>query len=458
MSKSRAFFRENAAAGRKTIKKEKKSRDFIDIFDKIWYNIGDKRRKRNTMKENDFSAVAATESNPRYEKLIERKSDLYEERGEVRSPFARDYTRVLHCTAYRRLKHKTQVFYNIENDHICTRMEHVLHVESVAYTVAKRLKLNDELTKAIAMAHDLGHAPFGHHGERIIGKLYEEYLGEKFWHEKNGLYLADSVELLPDHGNAYRNLNLTYAVRDGIISHCGELDKNGLLPREDLIDLSDFTSPGQYEPATYEGCVVKLADKIAYVGRDIEDAQNLGFLSEKSIEKLQEIAGLSKGEAVNTSTIMSNMILDVCKNSSPEKGIRLSEESSERLNKIKAFNNEHIYKNERFQPFNKYAELVIGEIFSALYSCAECGDAAEGLRKKQNSYPVLIGEFRDYVSKYCDESFDGRTERNKEGRYLNEKIYASLSDKKRFVHAVLDYIAGMTDRFAVKCFNELITY
>ena len=149
------------------------------------------------------------------------------------------------------------------------------------------------------MAHDLGHAPFGHHGERIIGKLYNKYLnGETFWHEKNGLYLADKIELLPDHENVYRNLNLTYAVRDGIVSHCGEVDENGVKPREELIDLNEFTTPGKYQPATYEGCVVKLSDKIAYVGRDIEDALNLGFLSPASVAKLQKIVGLKNGEAV----------------------------------------------------------------------------------------------------------------------------------------------------------------
>lgn len=411
-------------------------------------------------KKADFSTVAATKNNPRYADLTARENGLYEESGEIRSPFARDYTRVLHSTAYRRLKHKTQVFYNIENDHICTRMEHVLHVESVAYTIAKRLKLNDELTRAIAMAHDLGHAPFGHHGERIIDALYREHLGKKFWHERNGLYFADKVELLPDHENAYRNLRLTYAVRDGIISHCGELDTNGLKPREELIPLDEFDETGKFEPATYEGCVVKLADKIAYVGRDIEDALNLGFLSESSVKTLQEIVGLKSGEVVNTSTIMSNMILDVCSHSSIEEGICLSGEMSETLNRIKKFNYEYIYKNERFAPFNKYAELVIGEIFNALYSCAEGGNVAEGLAKKEKAYPVLIGEFRDYLAKYCDEDCACAivAGQKKEGKYCNEKIYGSLQEERAYAQAVLDYIAGMTDRFAVKCFDELISY
>lgn len=411
------------------------------------------------MPKTDFKEVAADKRNPRYEEFTRRENGLYFEKGEVRSPFARDYTRVLHSTAYRRLKHKTQVFYNIENDHICTRMEHVLHVESAAYTIAKRLKLNDELTRAIAMAHDLGHAPFGHHGERIIGKLYKKYLnGETFWHEKNGLYLADKIELLPDHENVYRNLNLTYAVRDGIVSHCGEVDENGVKPREELIDLNEFTTPGKYQPATYEGCVVKLSDKIAYVGRDIEDALNLGFLSPASVAKLQKIVGLKNGEAVNTSTIMSNMILDVCAVSSPEKGICFSGNMGETLTKIKAFNNENIYKNKRFAPFNRYAELVIGELFYTLYSCYDRGNPVRGLEKKKRAYPTLVSEFCDYLFKYCDDDFSREAGWKKQASYRNEKVYGTLENRQIYARAVLDYIAGMTDRFAVKCFDELITY
>lgn len=136
------------------------------------------------MTKEKFKLAAATIKNDKWEKLTERPTKLYSRNDEVRSPFARDYTRILHSLAYRRLKHKTQVFFNIDNDHICTRMEHVAHVESVSHTIEKNLGLNDELTKAIAIGHDLDHAPFGHQGEMVINDLYEEYLGEKFWHEK----------------------------------------------------------------------------------------------------------------------------------------------------------------------------------------------------------------------------------------------------------------------------------
>ena len=136
------------------------------------------------MSEKLFEKYAATEGNEKYEELIKRHDGLYSRHDDVRSPLARDYTRILHSTAYRRLKHKTQVFYNVENDHICTRMEHVSHVESVSGTIAKYLGLNDELTRAISTAHDLGHAPFGHQGEKILTEISEEYLGQPFWHER----------------------------------------------------------------------------------------------------------------------------------------------------------------------------------------------------------------------------------------------------------------------------------
>lgn len=116
---------------------------------------------------------------------------------------------------------------------------------------------------------------------------------EKFWHERNGLRFVDSIELLEDNYRKYKNLGLTYAVRDGIISHCGEVDENGLKPRSEKIDLSEFKQSGQFQPATWEGCVVKISDKIAYIGRDIEDATKLGFIDEEIKTKLIEMASVN---------------------------------------------------------------------------------------------------------------------------------------------------------------------
>lgn len=411
------------------------------------------------MIEAKFKSVAATPENSNWDRLTARAVDLYSREDDVRSPFARDYTRILHSLAYRRLKHKTQVFFNIDNDHICTRMEHVAHVESVSHTIAKCLGLNDELTKAIAMGHDLGHAPFGHQGETVISELSKEYLNENFWHEKNGVRFVDEIELLEDNYKKSKNLDLTYAVRDGIISHCGEVDENGLIPRSELIDLSDFTKPGQYQPATWEGCVVKISDKIAYVGRDIEDAINLGFLNDTTKNDLLKMARANDENVLNTTVIMHNLIIDICENSSPEKGICLSPYFLEQLNSIKDFNYKHIYGHERLVPFKEYSKLVINQIFDALNKTYDGRHSWTAINDKKKYYPILMNSFDKWLARYCCVDIIP------EGELLtialnceNKKIYGKLENEKIYVQAILDFISGMTDRFAIKVFNELLTY
>lgn len=406
-----------------------------------------------------FSSLAAKKENPDYDKLIRRENSLYSKPNDCRDEFERDYTRILHSLAYRRLKHKTQVFFNIGNDHICTRMEHVSHVDSVSTTIAKDLGLNTELTRAIAMGHDLGHAPFGHQGERELDALSKKYLGKSFFHEKNGLHFVDSIELLEDDYRVHRNLNLTYAVRDGIISHCGEVDENGLKPRKEYIDLNDFTECGQFQPFTWEGCVVKLSDKIAYVGRDIEDAVRLRFLTKENMATLADMAQAYDKNAINTTVIIHNMIYDVCKNSSPEKGICLSETFSDQLKAIKDFNYEFIYKNKRLDAFTEYARLVITQIFETLLDAFSGEQTIEELKRRAEIYPELMGAFADWISKFCElelNLFYNTTE--KTVKCKNKKIYGHLETKEIYIGAIIDYISGMSDNYAIKVFNELITY
>ncbi|MBE0600529.1 MAG: HD domain-containing protein, partial [Firmicutes bacterium] len=339
------------------------------------------------MQSNRFKDVAATPAHPKWEQLTARQGKLHYRADDIRSPFARDYTRILHSKAYRRLKHKTQVFFNIENDHICTRMEHVQHVESVATTIAKFLGLNEELTKAIATGHDLGHAPFGHQGEVVLKALAKQRLGLNFWHERNSLRFVDDIELLEDEYRKHKNLGLTYAVRDGIISHCGEVDENGLVPRRDLMDLQDFDQPGKYQAATWEGCVVKISDKIAYLGRDIEDAIHLGFLEQAQREELLVMARKNDANVMNTTVIMYNMITDICKNSSPDQGIALSHTMSRQLKDIKDFNYKYIYRHPRQEPFRKYSELVITQLFDLLEACYDGAHTWDALKDKEQIYP-----------------------------------------------------------------------
>ena len=161
--------------------------------------------------EKKFINVSANENNPLWNKIIMREAPLYKRDNDLRTDFERDYTRVIYTNAYRRMKHKTQVFFSPTNDHICTRIEHVNNVESISYTIANALGLNTSLTKAIATAHDIGHSPFGHRGEKILSNISQKEIGETFWHEKNGLEIVDKIELLEDNNGFKKNLDLTYA-------------------------------------------------------------------------------------------------------------------------------------------------------------------------------------------------------------------------------------------------------
>ena len=387
--------------------------------------------------------------------LQARLQPLYDKSGDVRSAFARDYTRILHSNSFRRLKHKTQVFFNgAGNDHICTRIEHVAHVESVANTIARTLGLNQDLVKAIAMGHDLGHAPFGHLGEKILTKVS----GEPFWHERNGLYLVDRVELLPDHQNRYHNLNLTYAVRDGIVSHCGEIDQNGIQRRRELIDLSEFDRPGKYQAATWEGCVVKLSDKIAYLGRDIEDAVTLGYLGHQELDELHALARrYGRTDALNTSSIMHGLITDLCRHSNPQDGLRFSDEANDLLNAIKNFNYRYIYDHPRLAPYRHYAELVIQEVFNYLMGLYGGEDTLHRLYARQGREFKFVEVFREWLRCYCLTEIAPKDQQCLlRENYLNEKIYGDLSDERDYRRAVTDFIAGMTDPFACKSFQELL--
>ena len=402
------------------------------------------------MTANLFREYASNENNVDWKNHIEREIPLYQRKNDIRSEYERDYTRILHSLTYRRLKHKTQVFFNIGNDHICTRMEHVQHVESVSCTIAKYLGLNVDLTRAIAMGHDLGHAPFGHEGEVELTNIRNELGLDDFWHERNSLRIIDNIELLEDDSSNYQNLNLTYAVRDGIISHCGEVDDNGIIPRTEKIDLNKFTKSGEYQAYTWEGCVVKVADKIAYLGRDIEDAIRMDFIESKDLKELREISKVYGEKIMNTTVIIHNFIISICENSSPEAGIRLSEEHNKMLKRIKDFNYRAIYKNPKFDVYRKYVALVIRSIYDTLIESYDGDNTINKLKEKVNVYPTLIHDFCKYLKTYFS--------LEKDVRYKNKKIYGKLETREIYAQAIIDYISGMTDRYAIEIFNELLRY
>ena len=396
--------------------------------------------------KNEFEKYATNENNPKWQNSIKREKEIYKRKNDIRSEFERDYNRILHCNAYRRMKHKTQVFFSPENDHICTRIEHVMHVESVSYTIAKYLGLNTELTKAIATGHDIGHSPFGHEGERILSQISERDIGEKFWHERNGMEFVDKIELLEDINKNKQNLNLTYAVRDGIISHCGEIDENCLKPREENINLNNYKVPNQYSPYTWEGCVVKISDKISYLGRDIEDAISLGILDEK-LKDLYKI--LQSKEVINNTVIINHLIWDLCENSTPEKVLCFSDETFNLLKEIKDFNYKHIYTARKIKPAIRYFSIVLNEIYFTLKSTYDGKNTAYKMRKLKKMYPEVVGNFQEWLENYWNQQRKNDNQND---------IIVNMDDEKSFSKAIIYYISGMTDNFAIDTYNKIIGF
>lgn len=409
----------------------------------------------------EFSTVAAKPDKPRWSTCIQRNDPIYSRTDDIRSEFARDYNRILHSTAYRRLKHKTQVFFATKNDHVCTRIEHVNHVTSVSQTISTFLGLNSELTVAIALGHDLGHAPFGHQGEIVLREIVDKELGESFWHERNSLWFVDEIETLEDPEREERNLNLTYAVRDGIICHCGEVNENSMVPREKPIDLKNIDKPNQYLPYTWEGCTVKIADKISFLGRDIEDALMLRLLRTSDLRELKRIIRQSRIEGaptvelreINNTILIHNFIIDLCKTSSPRVGICLSKDFHQLMNLVRDFSNEHIYNHPRLNNFKNYARLLITTIFRVLADIYGPNQMLSILDYQRKFYPILIDAFSEWLIKYSDLDSDTRIRR----RFGNRIIY-QIGDQRSYTRSIIDFISGMTDRFAIKVFEELINF
>lgn len=408
------------------------------------------------MEKQKFSDYGMFEGHSEYELAVQRCEDIYQRRYDLRSDFARDYTRIIFSQAYRRLKHKTQVFFAVEDDHVCTRSEHVNLVESISYTIAHQLGLNTELTKAIAVGHDLGHAPFGHGGETILTDIAKSHDLDKFWHEKNSLHFVDHIELLEDNNHYQHNLNLTYAVRDGIISHCGEMNQKYIQRRKEYINLNDYQYAGQYNPWTYEGCVVKMADKIAYLARDIEDALRLNVLTQSQIDELRtqlNQMGNYQFHAINNGSVVNYFIHDVVENSCVEKGIGLSQEAFDKMKFIMKFNYQNIYLIKRVHVHEKYVSLILHSIFDFLYDYKNHNDFIKDLKQDLKQYPKLIGHYLAWLEKYAViENYSRKNE------YHNHVVYDFIHDSQAFEKSIIDYLAGMSDAFIIQLFNELISF
>lgn len=293
-----------------------------------------------------------------------------EEECNIRTCFQRDRDRIIHCQSFRRLKHKTQVFLAPSGDHYRTRLTHTLEVSQIARTIARALQLNEDLTEAIALAHDLGHTPFGHAGERALNSLssngfkhYEQSVRVVEKLEKNGL-----------------GLNLTDEVKNGILCH----------------------TKGE-DAYTLEGQIIRIADRIAYINHDIDDAIRADVMNENDIPlELRLSLGMTKSERIN------NMVINVINNSTPDK-IQMDEQTFQRFWDLHDFMFVAVYKNPVCKSEEVKAISMIERLFEYYY-------------KNPQSMPGF---------------------------------FQRIADEEGIERAVCDYIAGMSDTYSVKTFNQL---
>jgi dGTPase len=341
-----------------------------------------------------------------------------------RLEFARDETRILHSPPFRRLKHKTQVFLSPNNDHICTRMEHVLHVSSIASIIGRCLNLNIDLINAIAKGHDLGHPPFGHAGERVLNAILKQKgVGCGFKHEIHGLRVVDKLT------NYGEGLNLTYEVRDGIITHCGESFDRIVTPDRDRDLLSlEMIDERSYNPASLEGCLVRLVDRIAYLGRDMEDAIKAGLIKKNDIPD-----GISKNLGTENGKIIGCFVNDTIASSLGKDTIEMSDEVFNYMRQLKEFNYERIYLHPEVERKSHKAANVVELLFHELDRIYAKSDRGKDIAFVQ----VLIKEAPGMETFF---------------HFIKNTNYTDDTPSWRIV---TDYVAGMTDLFAERTFVQL---
>jgi dGTPase len=328
---------------------------------------------------------------------------------DYRQDFSIDVDRILHAHAYARYIDKTQVFYLVKNDHITHRVLHVQLVSKIARTIGRYLRLNEDLIEAISLGHDIGHAPFGHDGERYLSKLCETHDIGAFQHNVQSVQFLDRVER---KGIGW---NLCLQTLDGILCHDGEVHDQMLEPiaqktfdRLDQELVAKNKDPqSALTPMTLEGCVVRIADTIAYVGRDIEDAIRLNLI-ERS-----ELPPVSVACLGNTNgTIVFNLVTDVIQTSFQKHYVAFSSDVSDALKRLKNFNLERIYLNPRIKTHSSNLNKLFGFLFEKYLSA---------IRKKDTS-SVIFSRFLNGMSEAYTETHSS-------------------------AEIVRDFIAGMTDEY-----------
>jgi dGTPase len=371
-------------------------------------------RRKSAEKERRILSDYATGSSEGLRRRPETEDDL-------RGAFSRDADRILHSKTYTRYIDKTQVFYLVPHDHITHRVLHVQLVSKISRVIGCALGLNVDLIEAIALGHDLGHCAYGHDGEGYLSALCVEHGIGRFVHSVQGVRFLDRIEW------EGKGMNLTLQVLDGILCHDGESDVLTLKPQrgrswEDFDgELAKKMSEGRHKkplPMTLEGCVVRLADTIAYLGRDIEDAITLKLIEREDVPAdCIGALGINPGKIV--ATLVNTLVRDLIRNSLDRDVVTLSEPVSEAFRKLKDFNYKRIYLNPRI----KQAEKIQG------------------------------------IFRFMFESFLRHVEEERRDSRIFEVFLADMNDdylrNTRPAEKVRDFIAGMTDNYFIDCFEAL---
>ncbi len=339
-----------------------------------------------------------------------------EEPKDYRPPFFHDEDRIIYSLAFSRYINKTQVFTYQKHDHITKRMTHVIYVSKIARTIGRILGLNEDLIEAASLGHDLGHTPFGHVGEAILNEISLKNNEGYFCHN------IHSVRILKDIENYGRGLNISLQVLDAIMAHNGEILSGKYEPvsktKEEFLkeyeaSYHDKKIITNMRPMTLEGCVVRISDLIAYLGRDIEDGIRLGLIKEEDVPlEIKNVLGTKNRE------IISVIIDDIIKNSKGKNAIILSDKIYKAIDKLKAFNYKYIYA----LAYSKKEKQDIEKMFNTLFK-VYLNDL-----KVMNKYSNIVKYY-----KIMDESYQKNT---------LERI-------------VIDYIAGMTDEYFLKEYNKI---
>ena len=338
---------------------------------------------------------------------------IIDETEDIRTPYFRDIDRIIHSLSYTRYIGKTQVYSFKDNDHISKRMIHVQLVSKIARTICRALKLNEDLCEAIALGHDIGHTPLGHSGEAMLNEISIEELGESFSHN------VQSVRELMYVDSDGKGMNLTIQVLDGIFCHNGEMVESKYEPmkktKEEFLKVyknsyKDIKESKKVRPMTLEGCIVRISDIIAYIGRDIEDAINLGTFKRETLPKnITDVLGDNNKEIVNT------IILDIINNSINKPYIKMSDKVYKALFDLKKFNHKEIYSKSLTKDEYNYYKTGMKKIYKVYLDAVE----------NNNERSIIFKTFLNYQS--------------------NE--YNINTNNKR---KVIDFISGMTDKMFLR--------